>query len=62
MTSARLLALPPSARRVTPCALGLAERLSERRNCWNPATAPSTSSIRPVGAVTIASRSITTVA
>jgi hypothetical protein len=30
----RLDALPPSARRVAPCAEGLADRLSERRNCW----------------------------
>ena len=38
---------PPSARSVTPCAEGLALRLSERRNCWNPATLLSASSIRP---------------
>ena len=41
------MALPPKARSVTPCAEGLAERLSDRRNCWNPATEASASSIRP---------------
>ncbi|MDY7097224.1 MAG: hypothetical protein SXU28_03710, partial [Pseudomonadota bacterium] len=29
-TSARLVAFPPNARRVTPCAVGLEERLSDR--------------------------------
>ena len=59
--SARLVALPPSARNVAPCAEALAERLSDRRNCWNPATADSASSIRPEGTATSWSRSITCV-
>ena len=57
-TRLRLVALPPSARNVTPCAEGLDERLSDRRNCWNPATPASTSSIRPDAARNSASRSI----
>ncbi len=57
MTRLRLVALPPSARKVTPCADGLAERLSDRRNCWKPATPDSASSIRPEAADCKAARS-----
>ena len=60
-TCARLEALPPSERSVTPWAEGLEERLSERRNCWKPATDESTSSIRPDALARIASRSISVV-
>ena len=58
-TSVRLAAFPPSARSVAPCAEGLAERLSERRNCWKPAASASTSSMRPDGARVISSRVMT---
>ena len=46
ISSARLEALPPSARRVAPWLVGLAVRASERRNCWKPGTSRSTSSSR----------------
>ena len=46
-SSARLEALPPSARKVAPWLVGLAERASERRNCWKPAMSRRMSSSRP---------------
>ena len=47
VSSVRDEALPPRLRSVMPCALGLAERLSERRNCWKPGMRASASSRRP---------------
>jgi hypothetical protein len=47
ISSARLDALPPSARRVAPCEVGLADRASERRKSWKPGTSRRISSSRP---------------
>ena len=59
-SSSRLEALPPSARRVAPWLVGLAERASERRKSWKPGTSRSTSSSRFDGALASRSRGIET--
>jgi hypothetical protein len=48
------------ARSVTPCAEGLAERLSDRRNCWKPATSESARSTVPEASSASRSRVMTT--
>ena len=57
-TKVRAAAFPPRLRKVTPCAVGLAERLSDRRNSCNPATVCNASSNRPEGLSISAARGI----
>src|SRR4051795_12389352 len=59
-TSARDAPLAPTPRSETPCDVGLALRLPERRKSVNPGTCRNASSVVDAAVVCIASRVITT--